>query len=459
MSVVQIHLSPPHNMSEPRRQRWLVLAHAFNMDGRAASQTITDKIPHLLAAGIELVVLSGVSGSLDRLVEHHQLWPLGPAGIKFELRHVLRKRFQNPWVYRSLMALVSLALLPGIFIEKLFWRIESSWSWWLSAHLKGLQLSRQQPFDLIYSTGGAFAAHLAGSRLKNNLAIPWLAEVHDPLVIPGTQPVTAQQKMQAHVEGLICCDADVAIWFTDQALASAKARHPELGNRGHVLLPGIDPPFKILPPYQPGPKMLVGHFGSLSSTRNLVPFIEALEWLESQQPEIVAFTELHVYGSPLDAASASKLASPALPVTVKNAVKHFGRIERDPITGLSGREQILSRMRSMDVLLLLHGQEPICSEYIPSKLYEYLWMQRPILATAHLNSQMAKMIKCEGHKVVETSEKNLGANKLAEELELQYQHWKLHGLPDHGRHSPFTTAAAVAQLVSWATPAPKPSPS
>jgi glycosyltransferase involved in cell wall biosynthesis len=248
----------------------------------------------------------------------------------------------------------------------------------------------------------------------------------------------------------------VAIWFTDQALVSAKARHPELGNRGHVLIPGIDPPFKILPPYHPGPKMMVGYFGSLSSTRNLVPFIEALELLESQQPEIVALTELHVYGGPLDAASASKLASPALPVPIKNAVKHFGRIERNPKTGLSGREQILSRMRSMDVLLLLHGQEPICSEYIPSKLYEYLWMQRPILATVHLNPQMSKLMKCEGHKVVDTTAKNLDANKLAEELASLYQRWKLNGLPDHGRYSPFTTEAAVAQLVTWATPDPKP---
>jgi UDP-glucose:(heptosyl)LPS alpha-1,3-glucosyltransferase len=46
-------------------QRWLVLSHAFNMDGRAASQTITDKLPHLEAAGVELVVLSGVSGRQD----------------------------------------------------------------------------------------------------------------------------------------------------------------------------------------------------------------------------------------------------------------------------------------------------------------------------------------------------------------------------------------------------------
>ena len=439
-------------MSKPRRQRWLVLAHAFNMDGRAASQTITDKIPHLLAAGIELVVLSGVSGSLDRLVEHHQLWPLGPAGFKFELRHLLRKRFKNPWAYRSLMALASLALLPGIFIEKLFWRIESSWSWWLTAYLKGRQLARQQAFDLIYSTGGAYGAHLAGHALKRKLSIPWLAEVHDPLIIPGAKPLTDQQKIQAKVEGLICREADVAIWFTDQALASAKARHPELRNKGKVLLPGIDPPFKIWPRYQPGHKMVVGHFGSLSSTRNLLPFIEALEILETQCPDVIALTELHVCGGPLDSASAEKLADTQLSTTVRNAVRHFGRIEHDPTTGLSGREQIFQHMRSADVLLLLHGQEPICAEYIPSKLYEYLWMQRPILATVYSNPQMVLMLRHAGHTAIETSNQDNGANSLANELTVLFEHWKLYGLADNGEPSPYTTKAAVGQLLQWVHP-------
>ena len=43
-------------MTVNSRQRWLILSHAFNMDGRAASQTITDKLPHLRRAGIEVVV-------------------------------------------------------------------------------------------------------------------------------------------------------------------------------------------------------------------------------------------------------------------------------------------------------------------------------------------------------------------------------------------------------------------
>ena len=436
-------------MTVPTRQRWLILAHAFNMDGRAASQTITDKLPHLRQAGIEVVVLSGVSGTRDRVVEHHQLWPAGPAGLRFELRHVLRRRFANRFVYRSYMTLASLLLLPGLVIEKLLRPVESSWSWWLSAYVKGRTLARQQPFDLIYSTGGAYAAHIAGRALRRSLGTPWLAEVHDPFITPGTTPKTAQQKMQARVEGLICREADVAIWFTDQALASARARHPELGERGRMMLPGIDPPFRELPPYRPGAKFVVGHFGSLSATRNLVPFIEALETLQTRRPDLVSATELQVTGGPLDAVSVARLdASP-----VRSCVRHLGRIEADPVTGLSGREQILRRMRGVDVLLLLHGEEPICEEYIPSKLYEYLWMQRPILATVHRNPQMATMLREQGHRAVLTGMALEGAAvcraELADALEQLFDRWRAGGLADNGQTSPYTTQAAVSQLLAW----------
>jgi glycosyltransferase involved in cell wall biosynthesis len=417
-------------------QRWLVLSHAFNMDGRAASQTITDKLPHLEAANIELVVLSGVSGELDRQYEHHQLWPAGPAGIRFEMRHVLRKHLTPAWLYRLVMVLLSIPLLPFMLVEKLLRPVESSWSWWLSAYLKGRVLARHRKFDLIYSTGGALAAHVAGRALKQAIGVRWLAEVHDPLVMPGSTPTTAQEKMQAEVERQICTDADVAVWFTEQALASAKRRHPQLGNRGKMILPGIDAPFKVLPPYVPGPKMVIGHFGSLSATRNLTPIISALENLVSRRPELRSVLELQLTGGPLDVVSQAALTQSP----VQDLVHQLGRIEADPKTGLSGREQILRRMRSADVLLLLHGTEPICSEYIPSKLYEYLWMQRPILATVHGNPQMAELLNERGQYVVEDDD------SVPQALEKMMDQWMSRGLPDNGQASPYTTKAAVQFL-------------
>ena len=428
------------------KQRWLVLSHAFNMDGRAASQTITDKLPHLEREGIELVVLSGVSGRKDAHYEHYQLWPAGPAGIRFELRHVLRKRLGSGLPYRTVMLPVSLLLLPFMLLEKLLRPVESSWSWWLCAYLKGLWLTRRRKFDLIYSTGGAFAAHVAAAALKRATGIRWLAEVHDPMVVPGTTPSTPQQKMQARVESEICTQADVAIWFTEQALASARKRNPQLGERGHMMLPGVDAPPFALEPYKRGEKFVLGHFGSLSLTRNLANTIAALDLLIEQRPELDGLVELHVYGGPLDPISAAAVANARHPCT-----RHFGRIETDPVTGKSGREQILQRMRSADVLLLLHGVEPICAEYIPSKMYEYLWMQRPILALVYCNPQMAGILTSAGHNVMPLGTATIQVNEKALLTAIQefYDIWTKQGLHDNGTASVYSTKVAVDSMLSW----------
>jgi glycosyltransferase involved in cell wall biosynthesis len=258
--------------------------------------------------------------------------------------------------------------------------------------------------------------------------------------------------VQAEVECQICSDADIAIWFTDQALASAKERHPQLAQRGKVMLPGIDRPFDVLPPYQPGPKFVLGHFGSLSPTRHLGSIIAALDLLAERRPELVAATELHVYGGTLDRVSSEALAASR----VGQCLRNFGRIEADPATGVSGREQVLHRMRAVDVLLLMHGEDAMCSEYFPSKMYEYLWMQRPILAVVHCNPQMAELLRGQGHDAVlsgdDTHDSADVNGALAAALEQLFDRWQSGGLADSGQASPYTTAAAVEQLVGWTGP-------
>lgn len=432
--------------------RWLILTHPFNMDGRAASHTITDKIPHLLAHGIEVVVISGVTGEKDARFEHHQVWSVGPSGFKFELRHVLRERLKSRLAYRLVMLGVSLLLLPLIFSERLFKPVESSWSWQFSARRLGRRLAQKKPFDLIYSTAGPFAAHLAAQELKKQLGIPWLAEIHDPLVLPGTTPCTRRQRAYADVERRICIDANIAIWFTDQAMASAKFRHPALANKGRVMLPGVDDPFhgQTPPPHVRGAHLILGHFGSLSKSRTLLPFVHALSVLKTQAPEAYDDIRIHIYGGQLDEPSVRT----AEQLNVTDHIVQWGRIEADPITGVSGRSQVLHRMRSCDVLALVHGDDAMCAEYIPSKLYEYLWMQRPIVATVHDNPQMARLLREQGHWVSESPLKPMGgvqtATELARLIEQLWRQWSADGCPDSGRVTPYTTAASTQQLIGWA---------
>ena len=136
-------------MSDAKPRRWLILSHAFNVDGRAESLTMTDKMPHLLARGVVPTVLSSVMGTHDTRFAHRQLLPWGPAGIRFDLRHVLARRWgRRDARYRAATLLTSVLLAPFIAIERLATGLRSQWSWALPAAHLGAKLVRRGEVDL-----------------------------------------------------------------------------------------------------------------------------------------------------------------------------------------------------------------------------------------------------------------------------------------------------------------------
>jgi glycosyltransferase involved in cell wall biosynthesis len=434
-------------MSDGNERVWLVLSHGFNMDGRAASQTITDKIPHLLNLGVEPIVVSAITGKKDRVVEHYQVLPSMPVALRFDLRHYLKQRVSSPFIYRLAMTVISLVLLPFILIEKLFIRIETHWSWAITAYLIGVRIIQKRKPVLIYSTGGAYAAHLAGYWLSRRFSLLWIAEIHDPMIFPGLTKSKMRMRFSAWLEGIICKHADVVWWFTEEALARARVRHPELGERGHCIIPGANPPEFLRAAYQRGKHLVIGHFGSLAETRNLEIFLRGLRQVLEKNPEWAEHIRLHLYGGGIDAVSARALKDFPYPATIER----FGRLETDPKTGESGRDQVLKRMNAADCLLLLHGTVSFCEEYIPSKMYEYLWTQRPILALVWHNPQMEHMLRELGHWAVKADD----ADSIASALEEVHARWLRAELADSGVPSPYTSEAATRQIIALACEALK----
>jgi hypothetical protein len=429
-------------MSDEDKQVWLILSHGFNMDGRAASQTITDKIPHLLNLGIEPIVISAITGKKDRVIEHHQVLPAGPVALRFDLRHYLKQRISSRFVYRLAMTLISVVLLPFILIEKLFIRIETHWSWAITAYFTSARIIRKRKPVLVYSTGGAYTAHLAGYWLKRRFGLPWIAEIHDPMIFPGITKSRMRMRFSTWLEGVICKHADVVWWFTEEALKRARTRHPELGERGHCLIPGSNPPEFSRAPYQHGKHLVIAHFGSLAETRNLEIFLQGLQHFLETNPQAAEHLRLHLYGGGVDPVSARAIRDFPHPAMIEQ----FGRLETDPKTGESGRERVLKRMNAADCLLLLHGTVPFCEEYIPSKMYEYLWAQRPILALVWRNPQMEHMLRELGHWAVKADD----VDAIASVLEELHTRWIRDDLPDSGTPSPYTTEAATRQIVALA---------
>jgi glycosyltransferase involved in cell wall biosynthesis len=207
------------------------------------------------------------------------------------------------------------------------------------------------------------------------------------MVKPGITPATRDEKLNAYIEGRICKFADLAWWFTDGALNGARQRHPELGSRGVVILPGVAQP-TVTGKYKRGEQMIISHFGSLSDTRSLQPVVKAIHSLLELNAEIRSKLRVHIYGGAIDKLAKAEIQKYGL----DDVFISFGRLERSEATRMSGREQVLERMFQADCLLLVHGTISDCSEYIPSKLYEYLWTGRPVIALTYQNPQLNQLV-------------------------------------------------------------------
>ena len=417
-------------MTKQLSQSCLLISHGFNMDGRAASLTVTDKIPFLLDAGVKPIVLSAITGHQDHELEHYQLLPWGPSGLRFDFRHWVAKKYGRGLIYKIVTPIASLALLPFTALEKLFVGLSSQSSWSYAAAHKGKQLIKNQPIDFIYSSGGAWSAHYAAWLIKKATGKTWIAEIHDPMVIrvdpqdDGTRP---RQRKDARflqkLEKLICQDADHIWWFTQGALDYAKLRNPELGHKGFVVFPGANPPgtMQKVTTYQKNEKLHIAHFGSLANDRSLSVLVAVLPQFFEKYPEAKHQLQIDVYGAGLDDNTQQALqTSPYAQILVAH-----GRIENDPVSGKSGRERIMELMRASDILLMLHGDYEWCAEYIPSKMYDYFWAYRPIWGITNRNPELDRMLMERNHYLSHTLDQQSILTTL-EAIWLDWNQNKLH---------------------------------
>jgi glycosyltransferase involved in cell wall biosynthesis len=126
----------------------------------------------------------------------------------------------------------------------------------------------------------------------------------------------------------------------------------------------------------------------LANDRSLSTILNALIPLFKKFPEARQQIRVHAYGAPLDPLTVEAVKN----LQLEDVLLAHGRLEKDLLTGKSGRERVIGKMQSADVLILLHGNDEWCAEYIPSKLYDYLWTGRPIWGITHRNPQLDKML-------------------------------------------------------------------
>ena len=255
---------------------------------------------------------------------------------------------------------------------KIYWRKPSVR--FLETYLKN------NPVDVIISTGTPHSMHLIGLDLKKRCNLPWIADFRDPWseldMLKSYHIMPFIMNRYRALEQKVITSADLSV-ITSQVWASDLRR---LGaKRVEVLTNGyddVDFDLKV----EPYKDFVISHFGLLNHLRNPSELWKALAEMCQKDASFAKRLKLH-FGGTIDQGIIDEING--YPI-LRDKLKIFPY--------LSHKEVIEEYLKSSVLLLLLFNSESGKGN-IPGKLFEYLAAHKPILAFGAGEGDVEKIIE------------------------------------------------------------------
>jgi hypothetical protein len=386
----------------------LVISYYYGVDGSASSHHIEDRVAALNQLGIKThvlyrtAVLHAPFMQMDRFTTY------------------LEKFKRSTGLARFIAALYMMVSL--IRTALLIFREWDDVLCFADLAGEGQALTQQKRFSRIYSTGGPLGAHIAALLIAARTRLPLLVEFQDPLPFQYPQRF---HRLALLVEKVAMKRARCVFMTRRAALAASRRCH---AREPAAIHPGAAPITKTQTSPQ-GSTLRLAHFGALYRSRNTAHFLAALERLLGEKPDLQSTVQVHCYGA-LD-----RIAHQTAACSVQGVLCLHEKISR---------ARAVETMTTTDVLLLIQHVEPISSETIPSKTYEYLQSGRPIFALTYRNPELTEMLTQLGHTAVEADDEPA----IHQALRTLVTDWQQGQLPQP-LPSPYTTERAARELVQY----------
>jgi glycosyltransferase involved in cell wall biosynthesis len=272
---------------------------------------------------------------------------------------------------RELLNAAWARIIPALFFpdEQLLWAP--------SAALVGWRAHRRQPVALLYSSAPPFSTHLAAGLLKGLIGMPWVADFRDPWIGNSfARPLGApHRRLQTILERWIVSRADRSVFATGRLRDRYAARYPALAERFVVIPNGYDLADLAAARAASAPRDHSGgtfhhlvYAGSLYGADELALFLDGVELVLTRRPDLADRLRVEFIG--WFNAENTALAARRLP-TLDPVVRH---VEFMP------RGEALARVAAADAGLHLMADAAGRDLVVGSKLYEYIGLDKPVLA-------------------------------------------------------------------------------
>ncbi len=370
--------------------------------------SLLSKVP----PGIPLVRTSVIRGmtrilelksKLRRSVAGQSPGATSPAGLP---QNVMRSTARG-WYQRLKDGITDLFEIP-----------DEEMGWIVPATLGGLMAFRHHRYDAIFSTGRPWSAHVIGLLLKRLTRKPLVVDFRDPWM---TNPFRLtysrlRNNLEGALEHKVIEGADVVIANTEELQAEFLHRFPnQPGTKFAVLLNGFDPddygPSNDGQFVERQERFVIVHTGFLYGRRDPRSFLTAVKMLSNR----LGIDRTHL--------KVNLVGTVELPYDLPEFLTTHGLHDIVTLYHHVPFKESLDHMRRASVLLLL---QPGTTTQVPSKLFEYIGMKKPILAISPKPGATSRIV----------SEERLGevadpddVGEITVALEKLYRRWKAQEQP------------------------------
>jgi len=288
---------------------------------------------------------------------------------------------------------------------------------WVNPSVKYLKnYLKENPVDVIITTGPPHSMHLIGLKLKRSLNIPWIADFRDPwtnIDFYHRLRLTrwADRKHKA-LEKKVLQEANEVITVS---WSWAKDFQQIVPREIVVITNGYDPDDFDFGPLETDNHFSLTHIGSFNKDRNPEALWAVLGQKAKTDPLFKEKLKLRFAGQ--------------TDQSIFRSLKINGLEQNAEDFGFMDHKKSLALLKQSQVLLLPLNDSPNVSGIIPGKLFEYLAVERPILLIGPEDGDSAKIIRQANAGVVAGFQDNAEIERNVDTLFNQYMKGKLAGIP------------------------------